>query len=146
MKTSLLIVMSLSLLACKHQVEVDVKSVPPIEATVNVNLNAQRDLDSYFDYERATRYPQFHELKQQGKIGETFRGYVEAVEAKYAEEPEVKAMVESINRDRAMIYEAMAKERQLTAEALALQNAVRTFRAAEAGHWLRYSEGWLRKQ
>lgn len=136
---------AIALPGCRHKVDVNVEHVAPIEATVNVNLKVQRDLDSYFDYERPTRYPLFNDLKRQGRIGETHLGYLDYVLPEYAQDTTIKTVVEGANRDRQMIYETLASEQQQTLETIARQNALRNFRNAETGHWLRYSDGWRQK-
>ncbi len=130
---------------CTHKVEVDVKSVPPIEATVNVNLRIERDLDSYFAYENAEKYPLFHALKTSGKIGETYKGYVAAVNEADMNDHTIKTVVEGANRDRAMIYGTLAKQENSSVDLIAARNAERNFRQAATGTWLLTNEGWQQK-
>lgn len=145
MKKWVLMVVLGMMTACTHKVEVDVKHVPPIEATVNVNLRIERDLDSYFAYENAEKYPLFHALKESGKIGETYLGYVAAVNETDMADHTLKTVVEGVNRDRAMIYGTLAKQRNTTMELMAARNAERNFRQAAAGTWVLLQEGWQRK-
>ncbi len=120
--------------------------VDPVEATLNVNIrNVDDDLDSYFAYESREKYPLFNDLKDQGKIGETYLGYVEAVKPQYMNDPVVKTIVDGANKDRQMIYGTLAKKNNTTVEKVALQNAARNFRLAEPGQWLKTAKGWEQK-
>ncbi|MCE9591946.1 MAG: YdbL family protein [Planctomycetes bacterium] len=82
--------------------------------------------------------------KNEGKIGETAQGYVEAVKA--ADE-NAKELIAGENSDRRRLYAIIAKEQGATPETVAERNAVRNFREASKGHWLKGKDGkWFQKQ
>ena len=58
---------------------------------------------------RRNRYDKLAELKQQGKVGENNRGYVEA----FSDDGSVKRLVDVENRDRKIIYQTIAEQNNL---------------------------------
>ena len=58
---------------------------------------------------RRNRYDELEKLKQQGKIGENNRGYVEV----FSDEENIKTLVEAENRDRKIIYQTIADQNNL---------------------------------
>jgi uncharacterized protein len=90
------------------------------------------------------RYSQLQKLKEAGKIGETWEGYVEAVKGEFKEE--VAAVVGDENGDRRKLYKLMANEEGITAEEIAKNNAVRNFNKAKKGEYLKGPDGaWKQK-
>ncbi len=91
------------------------------------------------------RFPQLQSLKQQGKVGETAAGFVEAVKPEFADE--VSAVVAPENSDRRELYAMLAKRNNTTPEAVAARNAARNFANAKRGEWLKNAEGkWYQKE
>lgn len=64
---------------------------------------------------RKGRFAELKMLKTKGVIGETYRGYVEALGGN----KEVAQLVEMENRDRRIIYQAIVEQNNLNAGALA---------------------------
>lgn len=92
------------------------------------------------------RYPQLQQLKLEGKIGEVFTGYIDAVQPQYEAEAKVKGMIDNENRDRAELYQIMARQTGATPEAVAQRNATRNFEKARSGDYLKGPDGiWKRK-
>lgn len=101
-----------------------------------------------------TRYPVLLSLKEGGKIGETYLGYVEAVKSDYLtekvklgeEEITVKDLLAAENKDRRRLYELLAEQYDTTSEKIAERNAKRNFEKAGAEEWLKTENGWKKKK
>lgn len=92
------------------------------------------------------RYPQLRAAKDQGKIGETYEGMIEAVDAKYLDDAALKKLVDDENADRVQLYQLIAQQTQTTSEQVAGRAAERNFKNAHKGDYLKYKEnGWQRK-
>ncbi|MCC7146115.1 MAG: YdbL family protein [Phycisphaeraceae bacterium] len=93
------------------------------------------------------RFPKLLALKDQGKIGETYQGLVEAVKPEYQNDQTLSQLVNDENRDRRRLYEIVAKEQNTTPDRVAQRNAERNFRNASPEHWLKGSDGkWYQKK
>lgn len=87
------------------------------------------------------RRTKLNELKEQGSIGETSRGYVDFVKQPVAEE-----LVNAENADRQTLYEMIAREQNLSVAEVEKRGAKRHFDKASTGHWLKYPNGqWKQK-
>ena len=99
-----------------------------------------------------TRYPTLVKLKNGGKIGETYKGNVEAVKAAYLEEKavgekKVKVFLAEENKDRARLYVLMAKSAGTAPEKVVARAVKRNFSKAEPKHWLKVKSGkWVQKK
>ncbi len=92
------------------------------------------------------RYPQLQSLKKSGVIGETFGGYVEAVDKKAADKAAEK-LVDEENQDRTELYDLIARKEGVTREKVAERNARRVFEKAKPGEYLKGSDGkWKKKE
>lgn len=69
---------------------------------------------------RKARFAQLKTMKTQGLVGETNRGYVQALGGG----ADVKALVAAENKDRRLVYEAIVEQNRLGAGALATVEAV----------------------
>jgi len=58
---------------------------------------------------RKNRYSELQRLKQQGKVGENNRGYIEV----FSDEGDVKRLADAENRDRKTIYQTIADQNDL---------------------------------
>jgi uncharacterized protein len=93
------------------------------------------------------RYPELQQLKTQGKLGETSKGYVEAVKAEYARDATVEKAMSAENADRRELYQALAKEAGTAPGDVAAHNAARNFGKAQPGEWLQSADGkWFQKK
>ena len=93
------------------------------------------------------RYPKLLKAKDAGKIGETFSGYVEAVKPEYLQDAALKKLLEEENADRKTLYRAIARKEGVAPEKVAERHAVRNFKKAKPGHWLKNKDGkWVKKQ
>ena len=93
------------------------------------------------------RYPKLLKAKDAGKIGETFHGYVEAVKPEYLRDADLKKLLEEENADRKTLYKAIADKEGVPPEKVAERNAVRNFKRAKPGHYLKNKDGkWVKKQ
>jgi uncharacterized protein YdbL (DUF1318 family) len=85
------------------------------------------------------RLPEIAELKGQGKVGETDKGLVEAVEGS------APAVIEEENTDRRELYAIIAKETNASVEQVAKQVAQRNFQRAKKGEFLKFAGEWRKK-
>lgn len=102
------------------------------------------------------RYRALFELKVEGRIGETFEGYVQIVADVYGDD-DVEALVTAENRDRRTYYELLAVDLKkqappeqrdsITARWVGRRNAKRTFQDAEPFEHLELPDGvWVQKK
>jgi uncharacterized protein len=76
------------------------------------------------------RYPKMVELKKAAKVGETWKGLLDAIDKKFLEEAEVKSLVDAENIDRKKLYALIAEETGTTPDKVAERNAIRNFENA----------------
>ena len=79
------------------------------------------------------RYPKLVELQRAGKLGETSKGFVEAVRPEYLREPVVKTTRDEENADRKKLYAILAKQEGAEPGQVAERNARRNFEKARPG-------------
>jgi uncharacterized protein YdbL (DUF1318 family) len=97
------------------------------------------------------RYPQLAKLLDQGKVGETWKGYVEAVKSERDLEPDARELIQNENADRKRLYELIAadssdRQRRLTSEQVGERNAWRKFTDARPNWYLKSREGpWIQR-
>jgi hypothetical protein len=90
----------------------------------------------------AERLPQLDDLRARAIVGENNRGYVEL----RANEAGADALVQAENRDRALVYEMIAKQTGATAEQVGQNRAEDIAQQARPGVWLQDKSGkWYRK-
>ena len=88
------------------------------------------------------RLPDVVELKKAGIIGENDLGYLAYVGAAKKGEDVVSAE----NNDRKMVYEAIAKKQNTTAELVGKRRAIQIAEKADPGEWLKDESGkWYQK-
>ena len=88
------------------------------------------------------RLPVVKSLKDKGIVGENNKGYLEFI-GKKKEQADV---VEAENKDRRLVYEAIAKQQSTTAELVGKHRAVQIAEKAQAGEWLQDANGkWYKK-
>ena len=88
------------------------------------------------------RQPRLKAIKNLGLLGENTRGYVEFVGAVRKDE----AVVEAENAERSRLYERLAAETGVTADAVGQRRALWIAARAPAGHLLQNEKGeWRRK-
>jgi len=93
------------------------------------------------------RYPKLLKAKDDGKVGETFKGFVEAVKPEFLDDKALKKLVDDENTDRKTLYGILAKKEGTTPEKVAERNAVREFKKAKPGHYLKNKDGkWEQKK
>jgi uncharacterized protein YdbL (DUF1318 family) len=93
------------------------------------------------------RYPKLKAAEEQGKLGESFTGFVEAVDPKYLDDADLNKLMQEENADRAQLYQIIATQTQSTADEVAQRAAVRNFAHAEKGEYLKTQDkGWQQKQ
>ena len=88
------------------------------------------------------RLPVILELKANGIVGENNKGYLEFIGGK----KEKADVVDSENKDRQTVYEAIAKQQGTTAELVGKRRALQIAQKADAGDWLQDASGkWYQK-
>jgi uncharacterized protein YdbL (DUF1318 family) len=115
-------------------------------ATVQA-ADTKADLKAKFEQ----RYPQLHQAKKDGKVGENWQGFVEAVEAKFAGDAKIADLIEQENADRkklyALIAEEQSKDRKVSPAQVAERNARRNFSEAKDHEFLRTKDNvWMQRK
>ncbi len=88
------------------------------------------------------RLPVITELKEAGVIGENNRGYLEYIGSRRPK----ASVVEAENRDRRMVYKAIADQQGTTVDVVEKHRAAQIEQRAESGIWLQDAAGkWYRK-
>ncbi len=91
------------------------------------------------------RLPEIVALKKKGIIGETHRGYLAFV--KKTPDPKAKSLVQAENRDRRIVYQAIAKQQGVAVEVVEKRRALQIARKSPRGFWLQDQNGrWYRKR
>ena len=92
------------------------------------------------------RYPRLRAAKDAGKVGETFAGFIEAVDPKYLSDKDLKKMVDDENADRRELYQLIADQGKSTPDVVAKEAGKRNFANAKKGDYLKGPDGsWQRK-
>lgn len=100
------------------------------------------------------RYATLLSLREAGKVGETYLGYVEAVKSEYLddevkvddEKTTVKALLKAENDDRSRAYSLLAEKSGGTKEGIAKIKARHSFDRAGPDEWLKTKNGWKQKK
>ena len=88
------------------------------------------------------RLPVIKALKGQGIVGENNRGYLQFV----GQKKEKEEVVTAENKDRKLVYKAIAKQQGTTAEVVGKHRAVQISNKAQPGEWLQDANGkWYQK-
>ncbi len=88
------------------------------------------------------RLPVIKSLKDQGIVGENNKGYLEFVGQKKEKADVIKAE----NKDRKLVYSAIAKQQGTTAEVVGKHRAIQIANKAQPGEWLQDATGkWHKK-
>ena len=88
------------------------------------------------------RLPVIKSLKDRGIIGENNSGYLEFIGAK----KEKADVIEAENRDRKLVYSAIAKQQGTTVEVVGKHRAIQIAQKAQPGEWLQDAAGkWYKK-
>ncbi|QSH40876.1 YdbL family protein [Lentisphaerota bacterium ZTH] len=88
------------------------------------------------------RLPQLEVLKQQGVIGENNKGYLEVLKT----DDEAKKLVEAENKDRKVVYTAIARQQKVSVEMVGKRRALMIAKRAPKGQMLQGPKGkWYSK-
>ena len=83
------------------------------------------------------------QMKAEGIIGENSMGFLEFVPGAA---PKMQNVVADENKDRQMVYEAIARQQNTTAELVGKRRAIQIAQNAGGGEWLQDSSGrWYKK-
>ncbi len=100
------------------------------------------------------RYPVIRVLIDQGKVGETYEGYVATVDPSFDLEQTsflgqtmtIAALLAADKTDRESLYDAIAQRVGVVRLAVEQSSRRKLFARAKAGHWLRNHKGtWFQK-
>ncbi len=88
------------------------------------------------------RLPVIKALKGQGIVGENNRGYLQFV----GQKKEKEEVVTAENKDRKLVYQAIAKQQGTTAAVVGKHRGVQIANKAQPGEWLQDANGkWYQK-
>jgi len=88
------------------------------------------------------RLPEIKVLKDKGLVGENNKGFLEFV----GQQKEKQGVVTAENRDREMVYKAIAKQQGTTVELVGKHRAIQIANKARPGEWLQDANGkWYQK-
>ena len=108
--------------------------------------NARADREDELQERFKRRYNELRDARARGTIGETFGGFVEAVEGKSLDD-KLKKLVEEENADRRELYKIIAEKEKTTEQKVAERAAARNFQRAKSGEYLKDKDGkWKRKK
>ncbi len=96
-------------------------------------------IDSFAQRKTAVR-----QLKDQGKIGETTAGYIEAVDATKVSAAE-QQLITAEDADRQELYKIIAQEQKADEGVVAREAAQRHYSKAQSGDWFKTDKGEWRK-
>lgn len=123
----------------------------PVDVKLDVKLSVENQLNEAMPTDMRDRFekrlPEINKLKKDGKIGETFDGYIEAVTPADAADPAIADLIKAENADRLAYYQAVARAAQSNVGYVGELSGMKRFEAAAPGEYLRYRDGtWKRKQ
>jgi len=119
-----------------------------IAAAIVVTASATAWADKKADLQEKfkKRLADITELKRDGKIGETFEGWLEAVKKDTLVEKQQK-LVDEENADRKELYQLIADEEKTTADLVGQRNANRNYKNGKKGEWFKLKSGdWKQKE
>jgi len=88
------------------------------------------------------RLPVIKALKDKGIVGENNKGYLEFV----GQKKEKEEVVTAENKDRKLVYKAIAKQQGTTVEVVGQHRVVQIANKAQPGEWLQDANGkWYQK-
>jgi uncharacterized protein YdbL (DUF1318 family) len=88
------------------------------------------------------RLPVIKALKAKGIVGENNRGYLQFV----GQKKEKEEVVTAENKDRKLVYGAIAKQQGTTVEVVGQHRVVQIANKAQSGEWLQDANGkWFQK-
>ena len=88
------------------------------------------------------RLPEIIRLKASGVIGETNQGLLAFV----GDNRQKQALVDAENKDRQLVYTAIAKQQGTTAAVVGQRRALQIAEKAKPGEWLQNTSGkWIQK-
>ena len=90
-----------------------------------------------------SRLPVIKALKDQGIVGENNIGFLEFI----GNRKEKADVIEAENKDRKLVYEAIAKKQGTTTEVVGQHRAIQIADKAQSGEWLQDVNGkWYQKK
>ena len=81
------------------------------------------------------------QVKSEGLVGETNMGYIAAVKPS----PDVDALVISINSQRKVYYEEIAKKNAISLQAVEARAGLKAIEKTTTGGYINTGDGWIQK-
>ena len=108
---------------------------------ITVFLFVQPGFSASIKERMAERIPAITSLKDSGVVGENNKGYLEFRGAKKSEQ-----LVQDENKDRAVVYAAIAKKQGAAADLVGKRRAKMIAENGKAGQWFQKNDGsWYKK-
>jgi len=89
------------------------------------------------------RHPKIEKIKDEGKVGETETGYLEAVNGQSLD-AKAQSLMEAENGDRAKVYALIAAKYDTDADQVAKQAAKKHIASSDPGQWVKTGGKWKR--
>ncbi len=82
------------------------------------------------------------EAKEQGLVGETTTGYIEALKPN---NKDVSILVMEVNKQRKSVYEKIASDNGISLQAVELRAAEKAYQKTPAGQYIKLNGEWKKK-
>lgn len=104
---------------------------------------SKEDLQKKFE----SRLKELQSYKKADKLGETNKGYVEALKKEYLKDKKLDKIIKNENSDRKKLYTLIAKKQKAAVENVGRQNAIIKFKKAGMEEYFKGKDGkWRRKR
>ncbi len=114
--------------------------------TISVTAGDNKAAISAIVKSMKARYPIILKVKREGIIGENSQRYVEQLDTVKSPTKELLTLIKEENADRKKLYALLADEMKVSIDTIAKRNAVRNFKKAEKGCFLKKPDGtWVKK-
>ena len=126
----------------KHIVRNSIAAAAIASFSVITAIPASADNASTIKQRMEQRLPQIDSLKTQGVIGENNAGYLAVLK----DNASAKALADAENKDRAAVYQAIAKKTGTSADLVGKRRAAQIAEIAGPGQMIQDAAGkWLKK-
>ncbi|HEX2971496.1 MAG TPA: DUF1318 domain-containing protein [Tepidisphaeraceae bacterium] len=112
----------------------------------NIASAARADTKAELQARFKQRLAQVNGLKREGKVGETWDGWLETVKKAELTEKQQK-LIDAENDDRKELYKIIAEEEKTSADVVGQRNAQRNYKLGKKGDWFKLKNGvWKQKE
>ena len=144
---STFLLISLAAAAGSSVITTSAVAAPELGDTASIALAADPKIErekARLQQQFESRYTAIRAAKGDGKIGETSRGFLEAVKGADVDR-ETSRLMDDDNRDRRELYKLIAEDEGVDADLVARRAAKRNFEKARKGEYLKRDSEWVRK-